>query len=105
LVPLRVGGGSRIKILEAMASGCPVISTAIGAEGLHIEPGRHFVQADDKQAFVAAAVTAVRRPASLEPMTSAASDIVRARYDWNMLSRRLEQVWQSQVRERELVPA
>lgn len=51
VVPLRVGGGTRIKIFEAMAMGKPVVSTSIGAEGLNVEPGRHFVLADSVDQF------------------------------------------------------
>lgn len=46
VIPLRVGGGTRIKAFEAMAMGCPVVSTAIGIEGLDIEPGEHFLLRD-----------------------------------------------------------
>ena len=46
-VPLRIGGGSRLKILEALASNVPVIASRVGAEGLHLEPGTHFVEADE----------------------------------------------------------
>jgi polysaccharide biosynthesis protein PslH len=46
VIPLRVGGGTRLKAYEAMASGCPVVSTTIGVEGLPVEPGRHYVRAD-----------------------------------------------------------
>jgi glycosyltransferase involved in cell wall biosynthesis len=46
VIPLRVGGGTRIKVYEAMALGCPVVSTRIGVEGLPVEDGRQFVAAD-----------------------------------------------------------
>jgi glycosyltransferase involved in cell wall biosynthesis len=46
VIPLRVGGGTRIKVYEAMAMGCPVVSTRIGVEGLPLERERHFVEAD-----------------------------------------------------------
>ena len=45
-IPLRVGGGTRIKVYEAMAMGCPVVSTRIGIEGLPVEHERHFMRAD-----------------------------------------------------------
>lgn len=51
VIPLRVGGGTRIKAYEAMAFGLPTVSTAIGIEGLNLEPGRHFLQADMGEAF------------------------------------------------------
>ena len=50
VVPLRVGHGTRLKILEAFAAGRPVVSTHIGAEGLHAESGRHLVMADSPKA-------------------------------------------------------
>jgi glycosyltransferase involved in cell wall biosynthesis len=46
VIPLRVGGGTRIKVYEAMALGCPVVSTALGVEGLPVERGRQYVEAD-----------------------------------------------------------
>jgi glycosyltransferase involved in cell wall biosynthesis len=57
-VPLRVGGGTRIKILEAFAHRVPVVSTSVGAEGLDVVPGRHLLTADSPEEF-AAALTAV----------------------------------------------
>ena len=46
VVPLRVGGGTRLKVLEAMAAGTPVISTTLGAEGLAVTPGKDILIAD-----------------------------------------------------------
>lgn len=54
VIPLRVGGGTRIKVYEAMAMGCPVVSTRIGVEGLPVEHDRHFLEADSADAMVAA---------------------------------------------------
>ncbi|MBF0588200.1 MAG: glycosyltransferase [Magnetococcales bacterium] len=51
IVPLRVGGGTRIKIYEAMAMGLPVVSTQVGAEGLALKPGKHYLQGNDPEAF------------------------------------------------------
>ncbi|MBF0110503.1 MAG: glycosyltransferase [Magnetococcales bacterium] len=56
-VPLRVGGGTRIKIYEAMALGLPVVSTAVGAEGLELTPGIHYLEADHPLAFADAVAT------------------------------------------------
>ena len=47
VVPLRIGGGTRLKIFEALAMGKAVVSTRVGAEGLPIVPGQHFLQADE----------------------------------------------------------
>ena len=57
VVPLRVGGGTRLKVLEAMAAGTPVISTTIGAEGLEVTPGRDILIADSPEAMADAVVS------------------------------------------------
>jgi glycosyltransferase involved in cell wall biosynthesis len=57
IVPLRVGSGTRLKIYEAMAAGLPVVSTTLGAEGLELQPGRDFLQADRADDFAAACVS------------------------------------------------
>jgi polysaccharide biosynthesis protein PslH len=57
VIPLRVGGGTRIKVYEAMAMGCPVVSTRIGVEGLPVEPGRHYLQADSADALASAVLS------------------------------------------------
>src|SRR5690606_6689229 len=56
VVPLRVGGGTRLKVYEAMAMGCPVISTSLGVEGLPVEDGRHCLLADTPESLAAAIV-------------------------------------------------
>ena len=57
VIPLRVGGGTRIKVYEAMAMGCPVVSTRIGVEGLPVERDRHFLEADSADAMAAAVLS------------------------------------------------
>ena len=57
VIPLRVGGGTRIKVYEAMAMGCPVVSTRIGVEGLPVETERHFVEADTADAMATAVIS------------------------------------------------
>src|SRR4029434_10391838 len=59
IVPLRIGGGTRLKIFEAMAAGKAVVSTTIGAEGLPTESGRHLLIADGAEAFAAAVLRVV----------------------------------------------
>ncbi len=51
VIPLHQGGGSRIKVLEAMAAGCPIIASTKAVEGLALTPGEHYVQADNAKAF------------------------------------------------------
>src|SRR5205807_579263 len=61
-VPLRIGGGSRLKILEALATGTPVVSTRIGAEGVDLELGRHLRVVEGIDDLAAAIVEAIRLP-------------------------------------------
>src|SRR5262249_11222348 len=62
VVPLRLGGGSRLKILEAAACGLPVVSTRVGAEGLSLEPGKHLTIVDDVNDMASALVSAIGCP-------------------------------------------
>lgn len=93
VVPLRIGGGSRLKILEAMAAGTPVISTRIGAEGLDVRDGEHLVLVEDCSAMARAVLDHGRNPAALERMVRAGRRLVEDHYDWDVLAERLEAVW------------
>jgi len=92
-VPLRIGGGSRLKILESLASGLPVVSTRIGAEGLCLEPGRHLTIVEDVDAMAGAIVRAIRDPAGARAQAACGREVVLGRYDWSCLAERLEKVW------------
>jgi glycosyltransferase involved in cell wall biosynthesis len=88
---------SRLKILEALGAGLPVISTRVGAEGLEITPGEHYVAADEPQALAESLIAGLRDPAELEQMTARARPRVLDRYDWDALAGRLEEVWHACV--------
>jgi glycosyltransferase involved in cell wall biosynthesis len=92
-VPLRIGGGSRLKILEAIASGLPVVSTRIGCEGLIFEPGRDLSVVESEDQMAAALVETIRNPARAEEMVKSGRTVIDAHYDWSRLADRLEQVW------------
>jgi glycosyltransferase involved in cell wall biosynthesis len=92
-VPLRIGGGSRLKILEALASGLPVVSTRIGAEGLELEPGQHLDVVEGVEPMAAALVSAIREPERVRRQADAGRRKVLSRYDWDSLAQRLEAVW------------
>ncbi|NLD44975.1 MAG: glycosyltransferase [Chloroflexi bacterium] len=85
VVPLREGGGTRLKILEAMALGTPVVSTAKGAEGLDVVGGEHLLLADDAEQFAALTVTLLRDGALRERLTANARRLVEQRYDWRAI--------------------
>jgi glycosyltransferase involved in cell wall biosynthesis len=94
-VPLRIGGGSRLKILEALATETPVVSTTVGAEGLKLIAGRHLIVADEPAAFAAALIEGIRRPNELQETAEQGRTAVLARYDWGPLADRLDAVWRS----------
>ena len=62
VAPLRSGGGTRLKILQAMAMGCPVVSTSLGAEGLDVAHGRHLLIANDPSEFTGAVKGLLKSP-------------------------------------------
>jgi polysaccharide biosynthesis protein PslH len=95
VVPLRIGGGSRLKILEALAAGTPVVSTRVGAEGLELAPGRDLLIADTCEELVSTALAAIRRPEELTETAESGRRHVLARYSWELLAERLNDVWTS----------
>jgi glycosyltransferase involved in cell wall biosynthesis len=97
VVPLRIGGGSRLKILEAMAAGLPVVSTQVGAEGLELLPDRDFISADDSVDLANALIACIRDPHSAHTMAKRVRTVVLARHDWEFLADRLEHVWMACV--------
>jgi glycosyltransferase involved in cell wall biosynthesis len=81
IVPLRIGGGTRLKIYEAMAAGRAVVSTTVGAEGLDVQHGEDIVLADDPNAF-AGAVIQLLTDLSVRQRYEAAAVQSAARHDW-----------------------
>jgi glycosyltransferase involved in cell wall biosynthesis len=86
VVPLRVGGGTRLKIYEALAMELPLVSTAIGAEGLPMEHGTHALIADDAPAFAEATLALLRDPAAACAMALAGAKMVREGYGWDRVA-------------------
>jgi glycosyltransferase involved in cell wall biosynthesis len=84
VVPLRSGGGTRLKILEAMALERPVISTTVGAEGLEVRPGTDILIADDAQQFVNHIKLLLRSPERSELVGKAGRRLVMEKYDWRV---------------------
>ena len=90
VVPLRIGGGTRLKIFEAMAMGRAVVSTSIGAEGLPLVRGRHALIADGARGFADAVIELLRDDERRRTIGAAAHDCVVERYDWSVAAARLE---------------
>jgi polysaccharide biosynthesis protein PslH len=101
IVPLRIGGGTRLKIYEAMAVGKAVVSTTVGAEGLDVHPGRNIVLADDARSFAQAVIALLRDPEMRRRYQTAAAETA-ARYDWPAIGERFSEVLQSVAAKRSL---
>ena len=95
VVPLRIGGGSRLKILEALATETPVVSTRVGAEGLHLTPGRDLVVTETPAEMVAAILEMIRHPDDAQETAENGRQRVLARYSWEPLTDHLDAVWHS----------
>ena len=90
VVPLRIGGGTRLKIFEALAMGKAVVSTSVGAEGLPITSGVHFMQADGAQPFADAVVSLLRDPERRRALGEAGRLLVEKKYSWTQVARAFE---------------
>ena len=88
IAPLREGGGTRLKILEAMALGVPVVSTSKGSEGLDMIDGEQLLIADDPQAFAMAIVRLLTDDELCRTLAHNARQRVEARYDWKSIGQR-----------------
>jgi hypothetical protein len=96
VIPLRQGGGTRLKILEAFAAGLPVVSTTRGAAGIEAEHGHHLLLADTPEDLAACVVRLLQKPDEAMRLARAARHLVEVRYNWpdiaGLLSQLLEQV-------------
>jgi glycosyltransferase involved in cell wall biosynthesis len=92
VIPLLVGGGTRIKAYESMAQGCPIVSTTIGMEGLPAEPGRHFLLADRADEFSAALVRLLSDRALGARISAAARGFVEASFSNARVAEEFERI-------------
>jgi glycosyltransferase involved in cell wall biosynthesis len=88
VVPLRAGGGTRLKILEAMAMECPVVSTRLGAEGVPYIDGQHLLLADTPQEFADSVVSLLSDASLRNRLVVEAGSFVRQYYDWQVMCER-----------------
>ena len=86
VVPLRIGGGTRLKIYEAMAAGTPTVSTTIGAEGLDVSHPSNIRLADTSQTFADECLTLLTDRAQREAVAAAALQLVTSRYSWDAIT-------------------
>ena len=92
IVPLRIGGGTRLKIFESMAAGTPVVSTMLGAEGLPVEPGTHLLVADNPADFAESCLRLIEDRAVAAKLAKAGRDLVASRFSWETVSLQFERL-------------
>lgn len=92
IVPLRLGSGTRLKILEALAANRPVVSTTLGAEGLHLESGHDLLRADTPAEFADAVVTLLECPDDARALAAHGQETVRRLYSWDTIGTTLQQI-------------
>jgi glycosyltransferase involved in cell wall biosynthesis len=93
VVPLRSGGGTRLKILQAMAMERPVISTSLGAEGLEVTPGVNILIAENPAEFVKHILGLAASPEAACQLGKAGRRLVEAQYDWPICLQGLESLY------------
>jgi glycosyltransferase involved in cell wall biosynthesis len=95
VVPMRIGGGVRLKLLEALSLEAPVVSTSMGAEGVAgLRAGEHCLLAEDAARFATAILELLGDPARSRALGRAGRALVRERYDWSVIVPRLEALYQ-----------
>ncbi len=92
-LPMRIGGGVRLKALEAMAAGLPLVSTGLGCAGIEAEPGRHYLRADDATAFARRLVDVLTGKVACDQLVAEARRLMEERYDWRRLCPALADVY------------
>ncbi len=101
IVSLRIGGGTRIKILHSMAMGLPVISTSLGCEGLNLVDGQHLLIRDQPEALSSGIVEMIKNPELRQRLRGQGRELVEQQYDWeNIFDASVDQVlttWRSQM--------
>jgi glycosyltransferase involved in cell wall biosynthesis len=94
VVPLRIGGGTRLKIVEALALATPVVSTTIGAQGLGLRHDEHLLLADDDDGFAAATVRLLADPSLGARLGRRGREHVHEHFRWEVLGRELVDYWE-----------
>lgn len=90
IVPMRMGSGVRLKVLQAMAMGLPIVSTSLGMAGVSAEDGTHYLRADTPGDFAGQVIRALSNPALSRSISEHARQLVCERYDWQVIAPRLD---------------
>ena len=99
VIPLRIGGGTRIKAYEAMAMGKAMVSTSIGVEGLPVEHGKNVILADTPDAFSSEVVGLLLNNEKRKKIEMAAREFVQAKYSWSHAAKAFKGICENVVNE------
>ena len=94
VVPIRMGSGTRLKVVEGLAMGKPVVSTTLGCEGVNVRDGEHLLIGDTAAAFAMQIVHLFEHPQVGEALGRAGRELTGREYSWDYAGERLEQVYQ-----------
>ena len=97
VVPLLNGGGTRLKILEALAMRKPVVSTSVGAEGLPLTTGREILIADEPESFAQAVLSLFKDSELSNRLAAHGHTLITEQFDWKQLAKRLDEAWDETV--------
>jgi len=93
VVTLKGPGGTRLKILEAMASGVPIISTSVGVEGLNIIPGKHALVTNDFKKMANSAIALLKNKSQAKELSKNSQQFVKTHFSWDAISHQLEKIY------------
>jgi glycosyltransferase involved in cell wall biosynthesis len=99
VAPMQAGSGQQLKVLEAMASGTPVVATTIAAGGVEARHGEHLLVADEPEAFAAHVVRLLTEPMLAAGLADRARGLVESRYTWDRSVAELERIYESVIDE------
>jgi glycosyltransferase involved in cell wall biosynthesis len=94
VVPMRVGSGTRLKLLQAMAAGCAIVSTRTGAAGLNVTHGREMLLADDAASFARAVNSLLKDEDRRAELAANGKNFVREHFDWSVIVPKLLRVYE-----------
>ncbi|KKR71020.1 MAG: Glycosyl transferase group 1 [Candidatus Woesebacteria bacterium GW2011_GWA2_40_7b] len=100
VTPIRGPGGTRLKILEAMASSLPVVTTTVGAEGLGVKNGKEALVEDNLEDLVASTVKILKDPMLAQKLGTSGWDFVRKNYTWDISAQKLSRIYEEIVSEK-----
>ncbi len=93
VVPMRMGGGVRLKVLQAMSMGCAVVSTSMGADGIEVQHNKHVLPANSASDFAQATLILLADPSRRTTLGTTARSLVSTRYAWDALLPTLDEIY------------